>query len=695
MTARTTRFVFAFTSLTLTACGGGGIRNTSSISDGDWKPVAEGQSVVLYAAGAGCASKVAKTKDELLSGAGTTLSDTPWAKSASAWTVKSSQVDDRGKEEPNLLLELEKAGSNERQWLYSKEALELSCVYPALPGVREADAALGKSFSWAPWKLSCGEIVAGGSAFPALVQEPPNGAAHPAQSVTLGRSGPLVNLSGGSLLVTPDTLRDCFAEVGTPDAALPALGALAYLRVPSERCDSEKGVLTTHVACRSTVGAWQQSDAGLRGVRRTLGPIHFVDSKPVTGKNFARAVVAIDTGRATSARETTLYASIRNAASELINRGDDSVRIAPLGDAAVTTNVKISIRDVTIGELRTARSKPTSRYIVRQEQVRNSAKDSMRADLERAERLLNEKRSECDSMPSTDFSASQACVDRCVAQNGGLAAATCGFTCRDAGGGSSAKNSCNERINSVEQDLQRARNVYASEPDTITNTVYGDWSYERIDYTRKVSAVIQTDSGSSQGQKHATDPLEFEATDYEVVADSSHNVEGHTARRDFIDSPDSILPNLAQRASDVAIKRLREALSQGAIDAALRALAASGGSAKTGYETVDAMAFDVVGKRLIKAERYGDASTPAGNTLPTAELALAPGECALAVAASQDTTGEVSLTTDDQRFADVRKRPFATLEICAGEFSAAKTPATQVAGPGVRWAVYRTRAQAK
>lgn len=681
--------VSSFALFTLAACGGGGIRSTSSLSDGDWKPVQAGQSVVLYAAGPGCATKVGKTREELLSGGGTSLSDVPWAKSASTWTVKSSLVDDRGKEEPNVLLELEKPGS-ERQWLYSKEATQLSCVYPALPGVREADAALGKSFSWAPWKESCTEIAAGGTAFPALVQQPPTGSAFPAQSVTLGAGGPLVNLSGGSLLVTPNTLRDCFAEVGTPDAALPPLGALAYLRVPTERCETDKGALTTHVACRSTVAAWQKDDSGLHGVRRTLGPIHFVDGKPVNGKGFARAVVSVDTGRATSSRETTLYASIRTAASDLISKGDDSVRIAPLGDAAVTTSVKISIRDVTIGELRTARSKPTSRYVVKQEQVHNSAKDSMRSELQSAERLVSDKRSECDSMPTSDFSASQACVDRCVAQNGGMAAATCGFTCRDAGGNSGAKDACNERVNAAEQALQNARNVYESTPETVTNTVYGDWPYDRVDYARKVTAVIQTDSGSSQGQKHATDPLEFEATDYEVVPDAAHNVEGHSARRDFIDSPDSILPNLAQRASDVAIKRLREALSQGAIDAALRALTASGGKAKPGFEAVDAMAFDVVGKRLIKAERYGDA----GTTLPTAELGLAPGECALAVAVSQDTTAEVSLSTDDHRFADQRKRPFATLELCAGEFSAPKTPATQVGGPGVRWAVYRTRAAA-
>lgn len=673
---------------TLAACGGGGIRSTSNISDGDWKPVEEGKDVVLYAAGAGCTTKVGKTRDEVTSGGGTTLSDSPWAKSASAWTVKSSLVDDRGKEEPNVLLEIEKPGTSERLWLYSKESTELSCVYPALPGIREAGAALGKSFSWAPWKASCVDIVAGGAGFAALVQQPPNGSAFPAESVTLTVSGPLVNLSGGQLLVTPSTLQNCFAEAGSAEAKLPEQGALAYLRVPAERCEVERGPLRTHIACRSTVSAWQSTDAGVHGVRRTLGPIHFVDGKPVNGKGFARAVVAVDTGRAASPRETTLYAAIRTAASDLLGRGDDNVRIAPLGDPSVTSNVKIVVRDVAIGELRTTRSKQLSRYVVRQETVRNEAKDSMRSDLERAERLVQEKRSECESMPSSDYAASQACVDKCVANSGGMAAATCGFTCRDAGGNSGAKDSCNERVNAVEQELQRARNLYASTPDTKTNTVYGDWSYERIDYARKVTAVIQTDSGGGQGQKHANDPLEFEATDYEVVGDAAHNVEAHSARRDFIDSPDSILPNLAQRASDMAIKRLREALSQGAIDAALKALAASGGKAKPGFESVDAVAFDAVGKRLLKAERYGEAV----GTLPTAELSLAAGECALAVAVSQDTTGEVSLSTEDHRFADERKRPFATLELCSGEIPAGKTPATLLAGPGVRWAVYRTSA---
>ncbi len=666
-----------------TGCGGG-LRATSKL-EGDWSAVKEGKEVALYADSKTCATKIGKTREELKSGGGTSLSDAPWSKSASAWDVKTSLVDDLGSTSPNLYLELEQPGTNQRIWLFSKESTTPDCVHPAISGLREANRSLGKSFSWAPWKQTCTEVVAGGPRFKTLIENSPDGAALPAESITLSESGALVNLASSSLLVAPATLQSCFAEAGSAEAKLPDSGALALLRVSPERCESERAGNATHIACRSTVGAWKRQESGLVGVRRTLGPVHFLEGKPISGRRFARAVVAIDTGTASSAREGTLYAAIRSAASELISRGDDNVRIVPLGDPAVTSNVKIVVRDVTIGELQTKRSQQNSHYIVSQNTVANQEKSSARSQLEEAEQTLSSKRSECDSIPMSDYNASQACIDRCTA-GGGMAAATCGFTCRDAGGNSGAKDECNANVDRAQSLLENARAAYQSMPDTITNTQYGDFAYERIDYSRKVSAVIQTDSGSNLAQKHATDPLEFEATDYQVVADSAHGVEGHSARRDFIDSPDSIVPSLAERATGIAIKRLREALSQGAIDAALRALAASGGSAKPGFEAVDAMAFDVVGKRLIKAERYGDSA----GALPTSDVALGSGECVLAVAVSGDATTEVSLATQDGHFADQRKRPFASLELCAGEWTGPKPPATVMDGTQVHWAVYRT-----
>jgi len=686
MTHRTLSIVSGLVLGALGAGCGGGLHSASSLSDGDWSPIHEGKQLVLFADSASCTTKFAKTREELKNGSGTSLSDAPWAKSASAWTVKSSLVDDLGNSSPDVYLELDQAGSHEHVWLYAKESTGLACVHPAIAGVSEANLALGKRFSWAPWKASCNEIVAGGARFQALIEHEPDGSALTADRVTLTGSGALVNLAGGELLVTPSTLRDCFAEAGSADAKLPQGSALALLRVAPERCETEHQGASTHVACRSTVGAWNRDETGIHGVRRTLGPIHFLDGKPVSGKRFARAVVAMDTGKASNDRETTLYAAIRGAASDLIGHGDDSVRIAPLGDPAVTSNVKIVVRDVTIGELRTTKMQLSSRYVVRETTVRNEAKTSAHSELQQAEQLLSQKRDECAAMPTTDFSASQACVDRCVASSGGLAAATCGFTCKDAGGNSGARDECNNALDRAQSLLNNARSQYDAMPDSITNTEYGQWPYERIDYARKVSAVIQTDSSSGMGQKQASDPLEFEATDYQVQADGAHNVAGHSARRDFIDSPDSILPNLAERASGIAVKRLREALSQGAIDAALRALAASGGKAKPGFEAVDAMAFDVVGKRLIKAESYGDAT----GALPTSGLSLASGECVLAVAVSVDAASEVSLRTEDGRFADQRKRPFATLELCPAEFGAAKPPATLMEGARVHWAVYRT-----
>ena len=87
------------------------------------------------------------------------------------------------------------------------------------------------------------------------------------------------------------------------------------------------------------------------------------------------------------------------------------------------------------------------------------------------------------------------------------------------------------------------------------------------------------------------------------------------------------------------------------------------------------------------AENYGDAK----GTLPTASSTPRAGECVLAVAVSTDASSEVTLATPDHRFADERKRPFATLELCSGEYGSSKPPAVLLEGNQVRWAVYHTR----
>jgi hypothetical protein len=189
------------------------------------------------------------------------------------------------------------------------------------------------------------------------------------------------------------------------------------------------------------------------------------------------------------------------------------------------------------------------------------------------------------------------------------------------------------------------------------------------------------------GERPASDDLSFTATDYQVTSDPSHNVAGHEPRRDFIDSPESIVPSLAEKASALAMDWLKRALAVGAVDAALVALRASGGTPKPGYSYVDAMAFDVAGKRLGKPESYADGA----GTLKLESMTLAPGECVLVAAVSDNAGAALGLKSSDGAFADERKRSFSTLELCASELPSGKLPNLEVSGENVKYGVYRTR----
>ncbi len=674
------------TALLCAACGGAGYARTAN-HEGNWAGVKEGNTVLLYAGDDKCeTTHVGASQAELKAGGGKLLSAEPWSKSVTAWSITESYAEDIGEYSPDVYLHLKEVGTGKELWVYSTSATNLACVHPGQEGVTEAKAMLGKRYVFAPYQSGCSNIVAGGSKFVDLIGKAPAGTAYAADRLGLGDSSLVIALDGGALAVTPETLSTCFADENSAAAKAPDDLALALLRVSPGRCEKDVHDGKVHQACRSTLGAWQADASGLHAVRRTFGPLHLLDGQPVSGRRFARAVVAIDTGLAQSPRETTLYTAVRDAASRIIQQGDDNVRIAPSGDPTVTTAVKIVVRDITIGDLQTAQKQETSKYKVSERQVPNPAKADGMRQVQEAEQLVQNKRSECDSMSDTDYSAQQTCVDNCVANSAGSSAALCGFTCKDAGGSSGAKSDCLNAVSEAENQVNQARAQVNDMPDTLTETVWGDWNYTRTEYARKVTAVIETTSTSPVGERKASDNLEFVASDYQIAADSAHNVSGHDPRRDFIDSPESIVPSLAEKASGVAIERLKQSLQIGAVDAALLALKRSGATPRPGYEYVDAMAYDVVGKRLGKSESYGDGANP----IDLSSITLADGECALVVAASSDAGSATALKSDGGSFADERGRPFATLELCKSEIGG-KLPKIEVGGSSLKYGVYRTR----
>jgi hypothetical protein len=676
----------ALLAMAATHCGGAGFARTSA-HEGDWKAVADGKDVLLYAGANKCErTKIGASMDELKSGRGKPLAAEPWSQSVSSWKITESYAEDVGDYGPDVYLHLKESGGSKDVWLYSQTSSTLGCVHPGTPDVAEAQKLLGKRYAFTPQRASCQTISAGGSAFEGLVGAAPAGKTFEATRVGLGPDGVFVGLDGGALQVTPDTLSSCFAPEGSPEAKAPEELSLALLRVNPGRCERDVFDGKVHAACRSTLGAWQDKGGELHSIRRTFGPLHLLDGQPVAGRRFARAVVAIDTGLAQNQREVSLYQALRSAATRIIEQGDDSVRIAPTTDPAVTTRVKIVVKNIVIGDLQTSQKKETSKYKVSERQVPNTEKAGYESQLRDAEQQVQSKQSECDSMPDSDYSASQACVDRCVAESGGMAAATCGFTCKDAGSNAD-KDNCNAAVSQAQGVLNDLRSRVNSMPDTLTETVWGDWEYTRTDYARKVTAAIETISLSAMGERRASDDLDFTASDHQITADPAHNVSGHDPRRDFIDSPESIVPSLAEKASAVAIERLKQSIQVGAVDAALLALKKSGATPKPGYEGVDAMAYDVVGKRLGKSETYAEGV----GALDLGWLSLGSGECVLVAALSSDAGSGVGLKSADGRFADERKRPFATLELCAGELAGGKVPNLELSGKDVKYGVYRTR----
>jgi hypothetical protein len=177
-------------------------------------------------------------------------------------------------------------------------------------------------------------------------------------------------------------------------------------------------------------------------------------------------------------------------------------------------------------------------------------------------------------------------------------------------------------------------------------------------------------------------------------------VTAHDPDKGPLSDPEALVPYIASAASTAIAARLRQALSEAQIEAARRAMAAAGLEAsKPGFETVDAMAFEIVGTRLEKPLLRG-ASTLAANKgvpLPSDALSLAAEQCLLAVAVGE---GEVplalTLATVTDSHADHREGGFAAVELCRNELTNGKIPEltlTSKSAGAVKWTLFRTRVQ--
>lgn len=150
-------------------------------------------------------------------------------------------------------------------------------------------------------------------------------------------------------------------------------------------------------------------------------------------------------------------------------------------------------------------------------------------------------------------------------------------------------------------ELSAAETQLANMPDTITVPIMADWPYTKKLFSRSVSSTlsISLQPADAPTPKTFQTPLQYTWQDYEVVADAAHNVPGHAADRGPIDNAEGLVPYIAAAASNAIATRFRAAMAEAQIEAARRAMAAAGiEAAKPGYETIDALAYDSVGRRL-------------------------------------------------------------------------------------------------
>ena len=193
-------------------------------------------------------------------------------------------------------------------------------------------------------------------------------------------------------------------------------------------------------------------------------------------------------------------------------------------------------------------------------------------------------------------------------------------------------------------------------------------------------------------------PLVHEWSDYEVQGDNAHNVKGHSPDRGPIQNAEALVPFVAEQASKRLAAELRSAISEAAIERAVKAFRASGNAPpQPGFETVDAMAFDTAGRRLKRVEFRDRAQLARGAafTLPAGAAQLAPGECLLGVAVAADaSTLDLAIYTPDRRHADFRGGRAAVIEVCQGQPNTASVVERMLleskSGGEARWGLYRT-----
>ncbi len=675
-----------------------------------WKGLEPGTKYLLFAPAGSCQVSMASSLSELEGGKSTPLAGTPAGTSLSVIEISDAYV--RTGSDAFAAIEVT-VNQGAKQWLKLPAGASHGCLQPVPAGLEAARGLVGKQLAFTPWAPTCSEVQAAGRAPGSMLIDAEGELTFKVDGLSLGPAGAQAKAAGklgnqlwaklGGMDVRVDVLTKCFSAPGAELATRPA-DPLAHLRLSAARCDEESDDGKRHVSCRTTLGTWEgvvsDSAVELHAVRRTLGAVHFLDGKLVDGARYARTVVAVSVGQAPDVRRQRLYAALTPAMQKAMAREAGGVRVTAAGATDATYKIGVELAEVTIGDLQTSEVPQTSKYKVRDEQRPNPDKPAAReraanarTRLSEAETAFQDKKADFDRLKRE----ARAECDRIAAEQKDAWARI------GAGAGCAAADAIIQPSDSdvvaARTELSTAEAQLAKMPDTITVPIMADWSYTKKLYSRSVSSMlsISLQPADAPTPKTFQTPLQYTWQDHEVQADAAHNVPGHAPDRGPIDNAEGLVPYIAAAASSAIATRFRAAMAEAQIEAARRAMAAAGLEAsKPGFETVDALAYDSVGKRLEKPLLRGSSTLTAGKalSLPADALSLTADQCLLAVAAgTAESPLALSIRTTDRVFGDTREGGFAMVELCHSELGG-KPPNLELfsKAPGaVKWTLFRTR----
>jgi hypothetical protein len=689
--------------------------------------LAPGRRVALREA-RGCDAVMAPDLGDLLSDKGRKLGTAPAEKVPSLWRVDDARVRLQRDDAPGLLAVRLVDDAGAASWIRfdttplpvvgaaAPTGRPFTCLVAADDAILAAAALAGKKVVFAPWKDTCTRLEATGAGAMSTLLEGDAGAPLTATGlVSLEGNRPWVGLERDTVRVPHDVLRDCFADAAGGGETRPRAFPLVHTALG--RCVRGDDAGKEHLECRSTLGVWEgqppENDRiALRLVRRTLGPVHFTDGRPVTGARYARTLVAVSTGKPADDRARALYAAMEASIARTLAEGDGSIRVASASDPKLGYRLQVDAADLRIGELERRQVEETSVYQDGERDVPNPAyaraQASVRAgedQLETARRHHAEQQQEYEKNKENVAAARQTCLQACDVNTNAQMRAACKVGCEggSAVGGALNGTPAGAEVDAAELSLRQARDALAATPTTVKEPIMKRWAYAKIAYSRPVSASLRL-TVEPKGGAPRTFPLPLALTwkDDEIHADAPHNVRGHDPDRGPIDHPEAVVSLLAAKASEALAERLRAVLEQAELDDAKKALA-GGDPGKPGFEAVEAKALDAAGPRLRQAAQRGSTRLLAGVPLPlpSEAVTLGPGDCVLAIAVAEETSPDtiVTLSSEDGAFADLRGKHFAAVEACQSELPSGQDTVRlgvkSASGGDVRWGLYRTSGAAK